>query len=174
VRFINNITTFLLVGVLLAFGTNQIPVGASTPHITDESRTFAYRSLELSDPPTPNRAGSPSSAAQALDNANEAPPHCAHCASTEGLAEVAPNCCKGCKAGASDKRDSDKRDKCGGCSKCPAQQGGGCCGNGYTSLFLNSYSDSISFPGESLAYSPEDWAATQRAHRPLLQPPRCA
>ncbi len=162
-RSIRNITTLLLVGVLLAFGTNKISVGANIPRITVGSLAFAASALNLSDAPTPSRSSSSGTAGQALNDADEALLHCAHCVSPEVLVKVASDCCNAAGSG-----------KSGKCSGCPAQQCGGCCGNGYTSLFLSSYAYPITFPSESLAYSPEDWAATQRAHRPLLQPPRCS
>ncbi len=156
-RSIRNITTLLLVGVLLAFGANQISVGANTPRITVRSLAFAASALNLSDAPTPSSAG------QVLNHADESLLHCAHCASHEDLVKAASDCCKAAGCG-----------KSGKCAGCPAQQCGGCCSNGYTSLFLSSYAYPITFPSKSLAYSPEDWAATQRVHRPLLQPPRCS
>ena len=162
-RSLRNITTLLLVGVLLAFGTNQIPVGANIPHITVASLSFAASALELSDAAPKRRSSRSSNAAQAINDADEALLHCAHCVSPEVLVKVASDCCNAAGSG-----------KSGKCGECPAQQCGGCCGNGYTSLFLSSDAYSITFPSKSLAYSPEDWAATQRAHRPLLQPPRCS
>ncbi len=168
-RSLRNITTLLLVGVLLAFGTNRIPVGANIPHITVASLSFAASALEVSDAAPKSRSSRSSrssNAAQALNDADEALLHCAHCVSPEVLVKVASDCCNAAVSG--------KSGKSGKCGECPAQQCGGCCGNGYTSLFLSSYAYSITFPSKSLAYSPEDWAATQRAHRPLLEPPRCS
>lgn len=155
-RFIKNITTLLLVGVLLAFGINQIPVNANVAGSSGQSTQSSYAAaigLVLNNASAFSDAG-------AADSADQALLHCSHCASRERATKSAMQCCTNAASGS--------------CGECPAPQCGGCCGNGYTCLFLSNNAYSIIFPSEALPYPPEDWAAAQRAQRPLLQPPRCA